>query len=63
MPIPKELKKRLEDTVKDAEQSQELAGSIISFAEKAGIDMGDRPLQLAKAEAKIARIKRALQGE
>ena len=63
MPIPEELKKRIAATVKDAEEAQELASSIISFAEKAGIDTGDRPVLLARAEARIRRIKKALEGE
>lgn len=62
MPIPERLKKKIETAVKDAEVAQEFAGSIIAFAEKAGIDMGDKPTQLARAEAKIARIKKALKG-
>ncbi len=63
MPIPEELKKKIAATVKDAEEAQELAGSIISFAEKAGLDMGDRPVILARSAAKVRRIKKALEGE
>ncbi len=63
MPIPEELKKRIEANIKQAEEAQEIAKGIITFAAKAGIPVGERPRELDKAIARIARVKSALEKE
>lgn len=63
MPIPEELKKRIEANIEHAEKSEALARDIITFAAKADIDVSAQARELDNAIARIARIKAALKGE
>ncbi len=63
MPIPEELKKKIEASIEQAEKSEALAKDIIGFAAKADIDVVEQARELDKAMARIARIKAALKEE